>query len=319
MIKITTIKISSSIFLDEQIVNLETFLLETVNKFSEELHLESLESIVITEDFFGDVVCYQRKYGLSELGATNNENAVAIAKVLKHIDDNSVLRQTVFFSDYIAAGLFDDRANTAYHFLHHELCHVHDNFHLNNIYTIEGKSGRNAHILDQMLRVHSDIIWSEYVVERLSISTIDIENIKTFLEHLTQLLKSTQAKIDQELSEYRYSHDINQLMKTVEEETSLLLKVAASLVGVLHGLKQASGSSVEEVYLMVEEMIKTNYPYFLDTWNGLNIELDALFNVYPNWNDVYELDSLGEVVLICWNDLGVFPEKQDDEMYVNVP
>lgn len=298
--------------------NLHEFLSVSIARFSETLELSSLESFIVTGDFFNDVTEYQTTNQLRERGATNTEHEQAIAKVLSRRDENGNLKQTVFFADYIAQGFFSDLSTSAYHFMHHELCHVHENFLSDRIYSPRGKRGDELPALKHLLYVHAEIIWSEYYVERLSVLTLDVDNVRTTVDHLFQVLDRIKQEIDTEIMAYRTHADIDMLFTSTQQKTSILLKVAATLWGILHGFKQITKENFDEVYGMIEDRISP-YKYFIDCWHLLDVALNHLYEKYPNWNDVYEFDELGNAILNCWNGLGFYPEDTEQGLYIGVP
>lgn len=320
MIKITKIIINSTelFAIPKKEESLKKFLVQSIEKFSETLNLTTLESLVVTGDFFGDVLKYQSDNGLQTIGATKTTHEIAIAKVLKHRDGNGQLKQTVFFSDYIADLLFTDKSNFAYHTLHHELCHVHENYYSEQIYSEEGKRGDKVCQLTHILNIHADMIWSEYYVERLSFLTLDHDNISTISNHLIKLLERTDKEITEKILRYRTDEEVNDLFREVQEKSSLLLKVAGTLLGILHGLREYSSDLWEKVYTLIETSIIEKYKYFLECWRLLDAVLENLYRKYPDWNDVYELDELGQVVLDFWKQLGMHPENTDEGLFIGI-
>ncbi|MFS0776104.1 hypothetical protein ABC255_08870 [Neobacillus sp. 3P2-tot-E-2] len=283
------------------------------------LELSSLNEIIITENFFDDILTFQIKHNKRERGATKNSNGEAIAKVIDYIDKKGEFRQVVFLSDWIANGLFleePEQVNYCFHFIHHELVHVHDEFQKKRIYSERLRKGTNEHVLDHMLRVHADVTWSEYIAERLSFTSITTDHISTLIDYVEQLMNTVQKNINEEISQYRFHGNIDSLYKILQEETSLLLKVSANLIGVIQGITSVTKGS-PNIKNKIDEIFTDSY--FFQTWNLLNEALYNLMKSYPNWNDIYGLDPLGKVILECWNSLGIFPTKSGHQMYIDVP
>jgi hypothetical protein len=323
----TKVIIKSSIFTDEQTEQLHKILGRAIHQFSKSLSFESLESIIVTESLLEDVSKYQEKHNLLET-SSNNEHGQVIAKVLKH-SWNDRFKQTMFFSDRLAYGLLTKNSRAVYHYIHHELCHVHDNDYLNKIYTSENMKASRGQVLEYKLRIHADLIWSEYFAERLSAETVTAENISMDIEHFLHLVELIKLEIDKEINLYRFSPNISKLLACVEESTSQLLKIAATLLGISAGLKGISNEDSnddlhkatqqnEPIVAMIQEF-KNRDSYFTVIWDKLDTELNELYTSYPHWNDVFELDRLGEVVLLCWNSLGIFLSNHGDGLLVDVP
>jgi hypothetical protein len=289
-----------------------------ISFFNENLHklgldLTSLEGITISEDFFDDVIEFQLKHNKREKGATKTSNEAAIAKVLDFIDKSGRYKQVVFLSDFIAQGLFleGETAQRSFHFINHELVHVHDEYNKKcKIYSEEVRQGINEHVLEHILRVHADMVWSEYIAERLSCPTVTTSHISSFMEHAKQLIDRVEENVKNEISDYRFHADINELFSIVQEECLILLKISANLIGIIHGLSSIS-EETSEVETNIEELFVNTY--FFQIWNELKIELNNLMKTYPNWKDVYQLDNLVKVVLNFWNSLGVLPEKSGEQ------
>ncbi|MFJ5717611.1 hypothetical protein [Neobacillus sp. NPDC093127] len=283
------------------------------------LDLTSLEGITICENFFEDIIEFQTKHKKREIGATKTSNEAAIAKVLDYIDKSDSYKQVVFLSDFIAQGLFleEEIAQRSFHFINHELVHVHDEYNKKcKIYSEKARQGIGDHVLDHILRVHADAVWSEYIAERLSSPTVTASHISSFMDHITQLIERVEENVKNEISQYRFHADIDKLFSIVQEECLLLLKISANLVGVIHGLSSISDGK-NKVEAQIDELFVNTYLFQI--WNKLKEELNNLIETYPNWNDVYQLDRLGKVVLSCWSFLGVLPEKSGEQMYINVP
>jgi hypothetical protein len=313
------ITIKSDLFIEEQRQNLIIFLEDQIkNFFGKNLKIETLESIIVTNKFFEDVLNFQERHQLYERGATNNEDGSAVAKVLKRKDVSEVaLLQTIFINDQLICGLFGDQAQSVFHYIHHEMCHVHDNFNLEKIYTDGGKRGLYIDTLRHITNTHASIIWSEYFAERASVLTINELNINFLLENFFNSLKKVKLDVKNEIILYRQHGNIDILFKFVQEKTSLLLKFAAMLIGTIHGINHLNNVE-NNLKSMVEEEILNEHEYFIETWNELNISLGNLYNNYPNWNDVYELGHLGDSVLSCWMVMGIFPSNTSEGLYIKV-
>lgn len=117
-------------------VMLETLILD-LQKLSN-LDLSLLESIVVPEDFEKELISFQRKHKLLE-GYTHNEYAKAYAKVIDY-KVNGEKKCTIFFEKHIVAGLYSDETQQfSINTIHHELCHVDDDFNKMNIFNQDEK------------------------------------------------------------------------------------------------------------------------------------------------------------------------------------
>lgn len=283
------------------------------------LSLGSLTRITVTDNFFEEVLAFQERHNKKIKGATKTSTSVAVAKVLDYTNKQGEYKQEIFLSSFIALGLLSQDANDrqkAFHFIHHELVHIHDGYIRNQIYTDDEVRGVGAHMLTHKLRVHSDIIWSEYIAERLSYNTGTPDSIHRFLSHLLGVIADVKKSIKEKIDSYRYDGNIDLLMKVLEEETSMMLKLSGNLAGVLQGCLSIS-DSYQKVMDVVDELLEATF--LSSTWLLLKEELAYLYDLYPNWSEISVLDSMGTIVLTCWNELGVFPEVNGEQMYVSIP
>lgn len=311
------IQIKTGKFTDEQKNNLINFLYEKIAEIGEIIELSSLEKLIITDHFTDDVLRIQKEYGSREGGHTDQKDGVAVAKVLHTgIKDNSI-RQTIVMNDYLLQGFFTpELAQKSFHLLHHELCHVHDNFYKNKIFTSEGRQGRGLNKLEHTLICIADTIWSEYVAVRLSSNSVPLSPTPDlFIAYLFLLIDSCKEKIDKEIGKYRWHGDIGSLFDLLQKETSLLFKIAATVQAYFDGL----GLVEHKIANIVNEKVKSSYfqKCWIKQWNALK----RLFNIYPNWDDVYKLRELGEAVQTCWSSMGIYTKyiENGDSIYVDVP
>jgi hypothetical protein len=294
---------------------IKTLISEKMKELSD-LELSTLETIIITEDFAEDVKNTQKKYQMREFGYTNRKDGVAVAKVI-HTKLNEELKQTIIINDYLIQGLFNPKlAQSSFHLLHHELCHVHENYYQHIIFTPEGSDGENTNQLEHILLYNAQPVWSEYFAVRKSSGSISLELLEDlYFNYLGELIVSCRNRIKNEINKYRIHADTRRLFSFLQEETTILFKIAATSQGYLDGLDI---SDEHRISIMIDEHISETYFYnsWLEQWKSLN----NLYNLFPNWNDVYQLHDLGQSILECWSDLGITPSiKEDNNLYIDVP
>jgi len=133
-----------------------------VTKPSTNLNLNTLEQIVITEECGQEILSFQQRYGIEVTGHTSNEFVTAVGKTLTWEEDGKQ-KQTVILDWRIAPALITEEGRQfASHLIHHELCHVHDNYHRSVIF---GKPipWLKKGDLFSYLHCHADIVWTEYI------------------------------------------------------------------------------------------------------------------------------------------------------------
>ncbi|WP_066297880.1 hypothetical protein [Bacillus sp. FJAT-29937] len=277
------------------------------------LNLNSLNQINITENLLKSVLKFQEHYSKKEKGVTQGENGDAIAKVMDFIDENDQFAQEIFITDWVIFNLFQEDKNIAarsFHILHHELVHIHDKYLKKRIYTLEGRQAINRNRLDHILTIHADIVWSEFIAERLSWHTLTFEDIPYKVDHVKSLLQNVKSEIEKQI---KGEEDHNYIFRVLQEETSLLLKIVANLFGMLDGLI-SNATEHENINLFQKLLINTfENSCMEDIWEDFYNNLVSLFKIYPDWNDVNELSDLCKTIRAFWASLGVYTNKSDDE------
>lgn len=169
----THIEIKSSLP-EERKQSLLDFLSIKLASLGQEYELATLDRIIITDEFTEDVIRVQKEYHLREFGHTDRKDAIAIAKVLDRVVGDE-LHQTIVINSNLMAGLFDpEYAQAAYHYFHHEICHVHDNYHQHKMFSRGEKAGSELNKLEDVLVCHANPVWKEYFAVRLSAQTIPV-------------------------------------------------------------------------------------------------------------------------------------------------
>ena len=312
---------NSELLNHEQRYNVIEFLNTKLAELELIIELSTLERIIITDHFTEDVIKVQREYNMREVGHTDRNDGIAIAKVL-HTSIQEVLKQTIIITVNIIVGFFSSEyAPISFHYLHHELCHVHDNFYQHKIFTIEARAGKGINKLQHTLIYNAGPIWSEYIAVRLSAGSVNISDSIDLSTntlnsgYLIQLIGSCKENIVKAIQDYRLNADTHKLFIYLQEETSLLFKIAATTQAYIDGLGISESNFAEKL----NEFISTTY--FSEAWKKQWEALRLLFNIYPNWNDVYQLNELGEAIKTCWNDLGMFASyiEEKDSIYLDIP
>ncbi|KMY49559.1 hypothetical protein [Peribacillus loiseleuriae] len=281
------------------------------------LELNPLEEIIIPKDFGDSVTFFQKKHGLP-VGYTNNEMGMAAGKTISYIE-NGELKIVIFIQNGLFFYLFDEdrkKSQLAINLIHHELCHVHDEFNKSKMKKIndEIEEELNKNALLRILYAHSGIIWDEYIAPRLSARTYLInEESDFFTEYLLDLISDSEKKIIEEIKQYRSHDDINELFNRVQELTNPVMKIGATVFGLIHGL---SLQNTEIMTVINEHIDKTFLSY---VWDDLGHTLSYMFDQYPNWESSRIFDELNNIVMKVWNELGIYPELyKEDQLYIDV-
>lgn len=302
---------------EKQQKEIRLFIKEKMNNQLSGLELSTLDEIIVTKNFSEDVIKAQKEYQLREVGYTNREDGIAVAKVI-HTNIKNKLTQKLIINDYIIKGLlYPDKAQSCFHLLHHEFSHVHENYYQHMIFTPESRSGKNINKLERTLLYNAEPAWSEYFAARTSSTTFTFDFLDDiYLTYLFELIISCKERIENEINKYRRHGDAELLFGLLQKETSILFKIAATSQGYLDGL-----NIVDEHPLLtkIDELIQQTF--FYDIWCKQWDALKDLYNTFPNWNDVYQLHDLGQAISICWSNLGIIPSylKEKNSIYIDVP
>lgn len=294
----------------------------TFKEADNDLDFRRMHRIVVTADFAGE---------LSELSAatvsgntithTNEDYAVAVAKVLILPRDEEFEIIPVVNANIAAALAQEDPENfdkerfrSALHFLHHELCHVHDDN--------KKIDALKSHMLstrytgkDMYIRPLAEVCWSEYIATLLSSSTAGERDIEGITESFTEAIIRTKPEIDKEIISYRYHADLLKLLSAFGRHGEFLAKAAAYTLGYVDGL----GKSLADLSNEAAETLSGSY--FETTWNALHSSLKRMLQEYPEgWQDLSIMDELALAIENYYVEMGlVLSTTEDGQAYLNVP
>lgn len=314
MFKIT---ISSEIFNSEHINAINDFFYgDKFQQLISDLNISSLEEIVITNDFEYFLRQTSENYNLEYTGFTNNNHAITIGKVLHSKFEEDNFRQTVFYKDNLIMGLFNsEKANYSFHFIYHELCHIDDHDIQRRIFSFKTRKELQNEPLKNYLYNCAHNIWSEYVAVRKSCITVPKEDVLDLLHLSTtsNIISEIEKEIRDEIIAYRLHGNIIKLFNLVYEKSDLILRYFVYSIAYFDGLG---------IYDKCNDVISDIYDKTVlkDNWIWIHKNLNNLYDIYPNWNDIYELEVLCEGINALWNDLGIFPRfEAGDGFYIEVP
>lgn len=296
------------------------FLIQKILQASD-INLSTLQTIVVTENFTEDLIALQNDYKMNEQSPAGNAEVAAMAKVIcAGVGQDMV--QTIVIHDYVIAGLFSDAlADSCYHHLHHEMCHVHDNYIQQKMYSEGGRTDKGLNDFEHMLISHARAIWSEYIAVRLSSSSFpaasleDAANGLIFASPLLQLFQMGKQGMKDAIADYRSHGDILSLFLYCQDVSSVVLKNAAATQGYIDGLN-LNDAAAEDAIAKLMKQTDLN-----ECWIRLKGALRRLYNAYPNWQDIRKLLELGSAVVCFWNELGIYPKyiEEMENIYVDVP
>lgn len=307
------VTIDASLFTPEDNDNACNAILDLSTRLTADLNIQTLDEIVIPEDFTAQILSFQAMHGLQEVGHTDSEEGRAMGKTM-HYKDDSELVQVIFLDKSLAVCFFRDDEelkNTAIHLLHHELCHVHDTWRRSSISGFDDiEEGRGTGV-DFICRVHANVCWSEYISSRLSVQTVhDADDLQ--VPFLLDMIPHVNNIIIDHIDGYRRSGDVDGLFKTVQLESSKVLKIASIVIGNLQGLNNPAITDLVLQYVQEAD--------FISVWEHLWQAFQHLMDIYPSWLDYEVYENLSSAVLHYWNTLGIYPrDTLDGGLYISVP
>ena len=304
----------------EQHEKITKFLGIATGEFARILELDTLDRIVISTHFTDAVCRIQEEYEINESGHTDRPEGVAVAKVLHTSRPDNALQQTIVLSLDLVTTMFSTAPDQLIHLVHHELCHVHDNYMQQKMHSRKARCVRSMNALERTLAHNAKPIWSEYVAVRLSCSSVSELKPSGFppddlyVSHLLDVIESCGKRIGKAKAEYRYHGNTLNLFLFCQEETSFLFMIAAKIHGYIDGLNLAE-SDIKNIDAYLRET------FYFDCWVKQRECLRHLYSIYPEWDDIHQLGDLGQAILCCWNALEIYPVQQPggEDIYVHVP
>ena len=202
-----------------EIANIVIELIRTLEGRDKNLDLRRMHRVILTTDFCGEINAISKAIeSENPIKYTHEGGVAAIAKVLVLPcgDDFEIL---IVFDAYVLSAFFpkgdEDLKpgdfNTAVHYLHHELWHIHEmNNPLDSLYKVGMR--RDFKGKDAFIRPLSELCWSEYFACRMSSWTMQGDPLIYTAGIFTNKLEETKSMIDQEILSYRRHADMQRLM-----------------------------------------------------------------------------------------------------------
>jgi hypothetical protein len=296
-------------------VVIRTFLNENTG-----LDLRRLSRIILTTDFTEALTeLSQQKAIENPIGHTNEEYAVAVGKVLVFPLDQDYEIVLVFNAHVIANGLLvenrvenqnKDLFNSALHFLHHELYHIHDYNKILDSLPMPKYIGK-----DQFIFPLAWACWGEYFANLMSSSSASESQVRTIVESFRDAIKQSQSKVNEEIRAYRIHGDIDRLMSVFSRHGEFLPKMAAYTLGYMDGL----GKSLADLSPDTAEILSGSY--FESTWNDMHMSLKKMLQERSHgWNDLDIYNDLATAIDNYYARMGLeLSTTGEGETYIRVP
>jgi hypothetical protein len=278
------------------------------------IKLDNLKHIFVPKDYTNELIDFQRKHGLKE-GHTSNEMGLGFAMTLPIKNEDNTKEYVIFIRPEIMVALcsFNGKVlNTkaqqlAQNLIYHELCHVSDMNYQDEIF--ERKESEQLDILSQILYRTSLFIWEEYYAYRKAASLFPPSDL--YIDHFFETITWVEEETIKLIQKFDQDQDMDSFMQKFCEITGFLFRTAAGLHGNLKGIPTSDEQDREKLLALICDEISNSY--FLNTFKELGENLDKLFNSYPKWNGLMELEHINKIIMNAWNSLGIYPERIDKE------
>jgi hypothetical protein len=283
------------------------------------LDFRRMYRIIVTENFsetLNDLS--ELKQTGNKISYTNEEYAVAVAKIVLLPVADGIEIVPVFASQYLSALISEDinSDNFRYtlHLMHHEFCHVHDENKkidaLRDVILKQSYKGKESFLFPL-----AESCWAEYIANFMSANTAMDSNIFDTTNSLNEAILRTKNRITEKIDHYRYNADLQHLLEVFERDGKFLIKAAAYTLGYLDGLN----TNLETINKTTATTL--NGSYFEKIWKRLHIVLTEMRERYQeDWNGIQFYQELADIVDEYYKTMGfVLSTVEDDQTYVSIP
>lgn len=295
---------------------------DVVRELNNQLDFRRMHRIVVTTDFAGELKeLSAQTVSRNPITHTNEDYAVAVAKVMLLPLGNEYEIVPVINAHIVSVlatenedDLNEDQFNNVLHYLHHELCHVHDDN--KKIDALHDVMLKQPYVGKEMfIGPLAEACWSEYYANRLSSTSVTETAIVDLTMSFKDAIIRTKPLIDKEILSYRFHADLNRLMAGVERHGGFLVRSAAYTLGYVDGLEKPLPQ------LSPEADATLNNSYFQSTWNAIHDALKEMYKLYPDgWKNLSVYDGLATALEHYYAEMGLLLSTMDDgRAYVNVP
>lgn len=250
---------------------------DIINDFSF-LDFRRFEKIVITSHFDRDVksLTSTNKMTFKNKYTVNRGTYAVVLTIPKDNDFELVLViKSSFITDIIKAHGKQSYKN-AFHIIHHELAHIHDNNKKIDIFKDLMKTSSYKGINSVVYPIAEDC-WSEYIANYISSnSALDTDFPEAMAKNLVKKINDTSTNIKIQLTAYKINKQREDLIVSSLDEIKSILKTAAYLLGYLHGFNK----TLEELDYKADYTLECSY--FKDMWETMQYEFHSISNVYPD-------------------------------------
>lgn len=268
------------------------------------LNLSTLRCISVREDFAASVNSWQRALGIPEV-VTSMESGQAGGKAMSWKDSSGECRSGIILSDMIAAGIMQDIPLFKAVVIH-ELAHIHDDAHR---YKFDPQdTPASAMRLPELLHDLTHTLWSEYFADRTASRHYSEEDIRSNAENSNMIKESIDIHSKRK-SAFHVHQDRLQFWQESLSATSVSIAVIGRFLGQL-----PENNNVEMMKTFERDLPS-------EGWKKLNKDalplLQKIYDKKSEWN-LDDLKTLDPIVFAIWNELGIYPEPMENNVFLRV-
>ena len=262
---------------DNVSLQIVTVLRDIISDFSS-FDFRRLDKVIITSYFERDVetLTSDNNASFKNRYRANQDTYALVLTIPKDDDFELVLVMKSSFITNILANNDNQSFKDAFHILHHELAHIHDNnkkidvfkdLMKNNVY-----KGKNS-----VLFPIAEECWSEYIANYISSnSALETDFPKQIARSLVKKIKNASLNIKTQLLAFKINKKREDLLLNSIDEIKSLLKTTSYLQGYLHGFNMTLEELDYESFYILE------CSYFKDIWEAMQHEFYSMRELYPN-------------------------------------
>ncbi|WP_072680592.1 hypothetical protein [Arcobacter sp. LA11] len=250
---------------------------DIVDNFSS-LDFRRLEKIVITSNFERDVesLTSANQTSFKNRYRANQDTYAVVLTIPKKDDFELVLVIKTSFITNILTSHEKQSYKDAFHIIHHELAHIHDNNKKIDIFKDLMKTTKYKGKSSILFPIAEEC-WSEYIANYISSnSALETQFPKIMAKNLIKKINSASQNIKTQLLAFKINKKRDDLLFSSIEDIKSLLKTAAYLQGYLHGFNM----TLEE--LDYDSDYNLECSYFKDIWEAMQYEFYSMKEIYPD-------------------------------------
>lgn len=273
--------------------------LKEILKLFRFLDLKRLNNIVITDDIQNSAIVFNKNSKIS-----SNTKALVLT-IEKNYDYEFILLLENIFIINILKNKEDIEYKKAFHILHHELAHIHDNNKkIDNLKQFMKNNKYKG--IDSITYPLSESCWSEYIANFISAeSVLDTDYFISSAESLLYIIKELN-----ELKNSIISKDEKFISLSIEK-VNTFFKRSSYLIGYINGLN-----------ILLEELdeklsLELNRTFCYEYFNKLKYVLTSMHSIYPNgFINIRIYENIASLIKRLYEEMGIYIIEEDNHLQI---